>query len=100
MSNYFIGDRPVYTDYIRLENINQFLTNPPLLHPDDPNYTEYWSLQFKRCIEGLWGKMFNNWRYCPGFLYYYGNFFVLETTSKKTKSTMIVAQQLKHSHQM
>jgi hypothetical protein len=87
MNNYFIGDRAISTDYVKLENRDQFLTKVPVLHPLSPEYTQFWSLQFKRCIEGLWGKMFDKWRYCPGFLYFYGNFFVLEITDKKSKVT-------------
>lgn len=83
MNNWFIGDRPVETGYLKLESRDQFLIDVPMLHPDSPEYIEFWSKQFRRSIEGLWGKMFDGWRYCPGFLYYYGNFFVLETTTKK-----------------
>lgn len=86
MSNFFIGDRPVFNNYIKLENRNQFLTEIPMLHPDSMDYTEFWSRQFRRSIEGLWGKMFDGWRYCPGFLYYYGNYFILETTTKKKET--------------
>lgn len=85
MSN-FIGDRPIHSGYIRLENRKQFLTDIPVLHPESVDYIEFWSRQFRRSIEGLWGKMFDGWRYCPGFLYYYGNFFILETTTKKKET--------------
>lgn len=83
MSNHFIGDRAINTNYIKLENRNQFLIDVPMLHPESMDYMEFWSKQFRRCIEGVWGKMFDKWRYCPGFLYYYGNFFILETTTKR-----------------
>jgi hypothetical protein len=63
------------TDYIRIENLKQFLI-PKLkeYHPDDPRHTPYWSKLTKYCIEGLWGNEFGKKRYMPGRLFFYGNF--------------------------
>jgi len=73
-----IDNKPIYTDYIKLENQEQFLAKVPLLHPDDPLYVLYWSKEFKKCIEGTWGKMFDGYRYMPGKLYFYKNYFLIQ----------------------
>ena len=77
-----IDNRPVYTDYIRIENLAQYLTTPPQLHPDSPQYNVFWSKETKRCIEGVWGEMFGGFRYMPGNLYYYGNYTLIQQTDK------------------
>lgn len=62
-------------DYIRIENLKQFLiTNIKHYHPDDPRHTPYWAGLKRKCIEGLWGKEFGGYRYMPGKLFFYGNF--------------------------
>jgi hypothetical protein len=82
-----IDNKPIYTDYIKLENQEQFLAKVPLLHPDDPRYILFWSKEFKKCIEGTWGKMFDGYRYMPGKLYFYKNYFLIQDTdaNKQTK---------------
>ncbi len=82
-----IDDKPIYTDYIKLENQDQFLVKVPLLHPDDPRYAVFWSKQFKNCIEGVWGEMFGGYRYMPGKLYFYKNYFLIQDTdaNKQTR---------------
>lgn len=82
-----IDDKPIYTDYIKLENQSQFLVKVPLLHPDDPRYAVFWSKQFKNCIEGVWGEMFDGYRYMPGKLYFYKNYFLIQDTdaNKQTR---------------
>jgi hypothetical protein len=77
-----IDGRPIYTDYIKIENLKQFLTEVPLLHPDSPQYTIFWSKETKKCIEGLWGEMFEGFRFMPGNLYYYGNYTLIQQTDK------------------
>lgn len=84
-----IDNRPVYTDYIRIENLKQFLTEVPLLHPDSPQYNIFWSRETKRCIEGLWGEMFGGFRYMPGNLYYYGNYTLIQQTDKNKTTRYI-----------
>ena len=77
-----IDNKPIYTGYIKIENLAQFKTQVPLLHPDSPQYSRFWSKEFKRCIEGLWGEMFGGFRYMPGNLYYYGNYTLIQQTDK------------------
>lgn len=81
-----IDHRPVYTDYIRIENLAQFKVRVPMLYPDDPAYNAFWSLQNKRCIEGVWGQMNGKWRYMRGNLYFYMNFTLIEQTDKNKKT--------------
>lgn len=98
-----------YEGYIiRINNLNNFvLKEPPaLLHPSSLAYLSYWSLQKKRCIEGLWspddeevdvdlnlpinylltGKenqvISKKWRWMPGNLFFYGNFGTISYKKK------------------
>jgi hypothetical protein len=75
-----IDKRPINTDWVRVENLAQFMTKVPYLNPDDPEYLKYWSVQTKRCIEGKWGKMFGKYRYMRPNLYYYANFCLIQQT--------------------
>lgn len=60
---------------IRIENIKTWLVDVPYLHPDSDKYSKIWSKYTKYCIEGLWGFDNGGWRYMPGTLFFYGNFF-------------------------
>lgn len=84
-----IDNKTVYTDYIKIENLEQYLTKVPLLHPDSPQYNIFWSRETKRCIEGLWGEMFGGFRYMPGNLYYYGNYTLIQQTDKNKTTRYI-----------
>lgn len=84
-----IDNKPVYTDYIKIDNLKQYLTKVPLLHPDSPQYNIFWSRETKRCIEGLWGEMFGGFRYMPGNLYYYGNYTLIQQTDKNKTTRYI-----------
>lgn len=77
-----IEGKPVFTDYIKLEGREQWQTTVPLLHPESPQYAVFWSREMKKCIEGIWVKMFGKYRYMPGNLYYYGNYTLLQITTK------------------
>lgn len=76
-----------------LYNISDFISDEhPVYHPDSRAYSEYWSNQEKLCIEGLWGHDFDGvqggWRYCPGPVYYYVTFTIIEQKGKNN-STVI-----------
>lgn len=86
MSEIFLENRMINTDFVRIENRAQFLTTIPAYHPDDPRYTQYWSLQTKRAVEGMWGSMFGGWRYMRGPTYYYANFFVIQVTDRNKRT--------------
>ena len=75
------------TDYIVIENLSQFLTKVPPLHPEDPRSIKFWSLEIAKCIEGVWGREFGGWRFMPGNLYFYGNYTKIQDTdiNKVTK---------------
>jgi len=74
-------------DYIKIENLSQYLI-PKIkeLHPDHPGHTPYWANQKKLCIEGFWGKEFGQYRYCPGRLYFYGNFCTIIIVNEEEKT--------------
>jgi hypothetical protein len=72
-------------DLIRIENINTWLIDIPKLHPESEKYSKLWSLYTKYSIEGLWGYDNGGWRYMPGTLFFYGNFFSILNVDKKQK---------------
>ena len=62
---------------IKIENINTWLVKIPTIHPDSDKYAKLWARYTKYCIEGLWGFDNGGWRYMPGTLFFYGNFFII-----------------------
>ena len=74
-------------DFIRIENRqNWLLKEIPNYHPDDPRHTTLWREYKKKCIEGLWGRDFDGWRFMPGNLFFYVNFGIILHAEKKKKS--------------
>lgn len=78
-------------DYIRIENLAQFLIKEiKTYHPDDPRHTPYWASLKKKCIEGIWGNEFGGYRYMPGKLFFYGNFgTILDVNEEQNTRTAI-----------
>ena len=78
-------------DYIRIENLSQFLIDEiKQFHPDDPRYISYWKEIKRNCIEGVWGVEFGQYRYMPGKLYFYGNFgTILDVNEEQNTRTSI-----------
>lgn len=60
---------------IRIENLKTWLVDIPKIHPDNEVYEKLWSKYTLWSIEGLWGYDMGGWRYMPGTLFFYGNFF-------------------------
>ena len=70
---------------IRIENIKTWLVDIPKIHPDNDKYAKIWSKYTKYCIEGLWGFDNGGWRYMPGTLFFYGNFFSILDVDEEQK---------------
>ena len=69
-----------------LLNISDFIVKDiPTYHPDSRHYQQYWEEQERYCVEGKWGLDGDKWRYCPGNLYYYVNFTVIDVKEEKSK---------------
>lgn len=84
MSSWKVIKDNVRTDYIVIENLQQFLVQDvPMIHPEHPIYINFWSKEIKKCIEGMWGNEFGQYRYMPGNLYFFGNYGVIEHTFQK-----------------
>lgn len=84
MSSWKVIKDNVRTDYIRLENLQQFLVQDvPMIHPEHPIYINFWSKEIKKCIEGMWGNEFGQYRYMPGNLYFFGNYGIINHTFQK-----------------
>ena len=78
-------------DYIRIENLQQFLLNKvERYHPDDPRYVPYWKKLKRNCIEGMWGKEFGGYRYMPGKLYFYGNFATILDVNEEQNTRIAI----------
>lgn len=79
--DWYVDINKVRTNYPRIENRELFLAPlPPQLHPEDPEYIDFWSWESKYCIEGYWVEQFGRWRYCPGKLRYGISWGILEHT--------------------
>lgn len=78
-----------------LYNIEPFITkNHPEYHPETQAYLDYWEKEEQKCIEGVWGLDSDGnkggWRFCPGALYYYINYCVIEDEDEETNSTKVI----------
>ena len=80
--------------YPKIQNLKQYLINVPSYHPEDPRYIPFWKSEMKKIIEGVWGEEIHDgktyYRYCPGIIYFYGNYMTILDTDKKTKSRMVI----------
>lgn len=88
-----IGDVPISTlktDYILIENLSQFLFDIKVINPKDTfHYLPYWRRIKKLIVEGMWGQEFGGYRYAPGSLVFYGNFFTLQDTDENKQTRYI-----------
>lgn len=74
-------------NFITIENRENWLIKEiPNYHPDDPRHTLLWREYKKKCIEGLWGKDFEGYRFMPGNLFFYINFCIILDADKKKKA--------------
>lgn len=88
--SWFVDINKVKTDYVVIENLEQFKSpKVPYLHPEHPNYKKFWGKEFKRCIEGVWGKEFGQFRFMPPKLYFFGNYGIIEITDHKRKKRIL-----------
>lgn len=73
--------------FIRIENRNRWLIGEiPNYHPDDPRHTQLWREYKKKCIEGVWERDFDGYRFMPGFLWFYINFYIILNADEKKKA--------------
>jgi hypothetical protein len=81
--DWWIEINKVRTEYVVLEDLSRFMGDPiHVLHPNHPDYLMQWAKETKRCIEGVWSKQFDKWRWMPGSLYFYGKFGILQHLEK------------------
>lgn len=73
--------------FITIENRSSWLLGEiPNYHPDDPRHTILWREYKKKCIEGVWERDFEGYRFMPGNLWFYINFGIILDADKKKKS--------------
>ena len=78
-------------NFIKISNRDSWLVKDiPSYHPDDPRHTSYWKNIKKQCIEGVWNKDFDGYRYMPGNLFFYINFCKILHVDKKNKSRKMI----------
>lgn len=83
-------------EFIRIENRQNWLIKEiPNYHPDDPRHTLLWREYKKKCIEGLWGKDFDGYRFMPGNLFFYVNFCIILHAEKKKKARFRIKPDLR-----
>ena len=83
-----------------LYNIKDFINRShPQYHPETTKYDQYWSNEEKKCIEGIWGDDFKDGkggkRFCPGALYYYVNYCVIEDELQSENRSEVINPQLR-----
>jgi len=79
----------------RIENLQQYLITIPKYHPDDPRYLVFWREEKKKLIEGTWGVESNGFRFCPGVLYGYGNFYTIKDTDHEKKARISIRPKIR-----
>ena len=88
-----IGDISVSslkTDYIRIENLEQYKIEVKQINPlNELQYINYWKGIKKKVVEGIWGKESGGYRYCPGALFFYANFGLIQDTDENKNTTYI-----------
>jgi len=72
--------------WIKIENRSQYLTKFRNMPESHSGYIDYWKEEKRKVIEGMWGKESKGYRYCPGTLYFYANFFTILNTDKRQKT--------------
>lgn len=70
------------TDYIRIENLDQYKFGIDTIHPESPKYLNYWRRIKKLLVEGMWGEEFGGYRFCTGSLLFYANLGLIEDTDE------------------
>ena len=88
---WYVDHNRVRTKYVYISNRDQYLApSPPMLHPDHPEYARFWSKESKKCIEGIWGvEQEGKFRYCPGNLYFFGSYGILQDTNDQKETVDI-----------
>lgn len=69
-----------YTNTIPLEKFQ--VGKVPQLNPISAQYKTYWKQQKRRCVEGNWVEHEGAWRWMPGPLYFYTNFWYIEAKKR------------------
>lgn len=81
-------------EFIRIENVNTWKDEIKRFYPGTPKHIQYWRELKKRCIEGIWRKDFDQYRYMPGSLYFSIHFFTLVDFDKKRKVNVKIRPKL------
>lgn len=69
-------------DYVRIENLQQYLITVEQINPADlGRYVPYWRQLKQHIVEGVWGEESTGYRYMPGDLFFYGNFCIIQRTN-------------------
>ncbi len=68
-----------------IHNVKNFLVTPEKMHPDNPKYEKQWGEYFKYSVEGRWVYDVHGYRFMPSTLFFYGNFFKIESQINKQR---------------
>lgn len=75
-----------YLDYKNTFPISLFTINVENINPFSGKYIEYWRDQKRKIIEGNWVEYKGKWKWLPGPIYFYVNFYTIEVADKNSKS--------------
>lgn len=83
-------------DWIRIEDRSTWVIDKfEKINPaNEFKYVNYWKEIKRRCIEGMWAKDFDGYRYMTPNLYFYVNLCTLTDTDEKTKQRSVIRPQL------
>ena len=75
-----------YLDYRNTIPLEQCLIGKvPTLNPLTSQYKSWWKAQKRKCVEGTWLEYQSQWRWMPGPLHFYVNFWHIEGKKQGSK---------------
>ena len=71
--------------FVRIENRDRWYTKIPQLVPNSYKWLQFWREEKRKCIEGIWERDFEGWRYMSGPLYFYIHYCTIIDFNKVRK---------------
>lgn len=75
----------LYKNRIPVDKV-KVATTIPRMNPLGIKYKRWWKIQKRRCIEGFWVEHEKEWKYVPGPVYWFVNFWKILLTPRNSKS--------------
>lgn len=82
--------------FTKIENRDAWLIkNIPNHFPGTKRYMDFWRDEKKKCIEGVWGKDFDGYRYMTPHVYFYVNYVIIRDTDEDQNVRVAVKPSLR-----